>query len=150
MTDATAFFDTLVRLEMELWNEIDARLHDADGLTLARYQALHAVREHDGSARVQDVAQDLGITVGAASKLVDRLEHDGSARRAANPNDRRSSLVSLTPDGARLHDDAATTLAAAVEGTLPAGLRGDELRELTRQLESIRRHLQRRDEGVTA
>ena len=83
MTDATAFFDTLVRLEIELWNEIDARLHDADGVTLARYQALRAVHEHDGRARVHEVAEDLGITVGAASKLVDRLERDGTRRAAA-------------------------------------------------------------------
>ena len=91
MTDASAFFDTLVRLEIELWNEIDARLQDADGVTLARFQALRAVAEHDGRARVHEVAQDLGITVGAASKLVDRLEQDGSARR--EPNSERPALV---------------------------------------------------------
>ena len=127
MTDATAFFDTLVRLEIELWNEIDARLRDADGVTLARYQALQAVHEHDGRARVHEVAQDLGITIGAASKLVDRLEQDGSARREPNPNDRRSSLIALTPDGVRRYETAAATFAAAAEAALPADLRGDEL-----------------------
>ena len=150
MTDATAFFDTLVRLEIELWNEIDARLHDADGVTLARYQALQAVHEHDGRARVHEVAQDLGITIGAASKLVDRLEHDGSARREPNPNDRRSSLIALTPDGVRLHAAATATFAAAAEAALPADLRGDELDALTRRLDEVRRHLKLRGSAATA
>ena len=149
MTDATAFFDTLVRLEIELWNEIDARLRD-DGVTLARYQALHAVHEHDGRARVHEVAQDLGITVGAASKLVDRLEQDGSARRDPNPDDRRSSLIALTPAGVRLHEAATATFAAAAKTALPADLRGDELDALTRRLDGIRRHLASRAGEATA
>ena len=150
MTDATAFFDTLVRLEIELWNEIDARLHDADGVTLARYQALQAVHEHDGRARVHEVAQDLGITIGAASKLVDRLEHDGTARREPNPNDRRSSLIALTPDGVRLLEAATATFAAAAEAAVPADLRGDELEALTRRLDDVRRHLKLRGSEATA
>jgi DNA-binding MarR family transcriptional regulator len=149
MTDATSFFDTLVRLEIELWNEIDARLRD-DGVTLARYQALRAVHEHDGRARVHEVAQDLGITVGAASKLVDRLEQDGSARREPNPDDRRSSLIALTPDGVRRYAAASATFAAAAEAALPANLRSDELGALTRRLDGVRRHLASRGTEATA
>ena len=149
MTDATAFFDTLVRLEIELWNEIDARLRD-DGVTLARYQALHAVHEHDGRARVHEVAQDLGITVGAASKLVDRLEQDGTARREPNPDDRRSSLIALTTDGVRRYEIAAATFAAAAEAALPADLRTDGLDALTRRLDGVRRHLASRGTEATA
>jgi DNA-binding MarR family transcriptional regulator len=59
------------------------------------------VVRHAGACRVQEVRSDLGITVGAASKLVDRLERDGLAVRRANPDDRRSSLIELTRDGLR-------------------------------------------------
>ena len=150
MTDATDFFDSLVRLEIELWNEIDARLQRAHGVTLGRFQALRAVREHDGEARVHDVAHDLRITIGAASKLVDRLEEDGSARREPNPSDRRSSLITLTSDGRRLHDAAAETFEAAVGASLPAELTRDELAALTAQLELVRRHLRETIGAVTA
>jgi DNA-binding MarR family transcriptional regulator len=148
MTDATDFFDSLVRLEIEFWNEIDARLQRAHGVTLGRFQAMRAV--HDGEARVHDVAHDLRITVGAASKLVDRLEEDGSARREPNPSDRRSSLITLTSDGRRLHDAAAETFETAVSASLPAELTRDELATLTDQLERVRRHLRETVGAVTA
>ena len=150
MTDATDFFDSLVGLEIELWNEIDARLQRAHGVTLGRFQALRAVREHDGEARVHDVAHDLRITIGAASKLVDRLEEDGSARREPNPSDRRSSLITLTSNGRRLHDAAAETFETAVKTGLPAELTHNEIVALTDQLERVRRHLRETVGTVTA
>lgn len=95
------FFDALVRYETGLWNHLDARLRAAHGPSLATVCALRVVARHDGACRVQELRLDLGITVGAASKLVDRLERDGLAVRRANPDDRRSSLVELTTDGRR-------------------------------------------------
>ena len=60
------------------------------------------MRRHSGAARVQELRTELGITVGAASKLVDRLERDGLVVRTAHPHDRRSSLVTLTAPGSVL------------------------------------------------
>lgn len=65
---------------------------------------------HRRTCRVQDVATDLVITVGGASKLVDRIEAAGLCRRRANPGDRRSSLVELTPTGERLLAEATAVL----------------------------------------
>jgi DNA-binding MarR family transcriptional regulator len=61
--------------------------------------ALRTIDELDGSARVQEVADEIGITVGAASKIVDRLERAGLAERVPNPADRRSSLLRMTKPG---------------------------------------------------
>jgi MarR family transcriptional regulator, organic hydroperoxide resistance regulator len=52
--------------------------------------------------RVYDIATELVITTGGASKLIDRIEERGFRVRAPNPNDRRSSLVGLTPAGRRV------------------------------------------------
>ncbi|WP_344937536.1 MarR family winged helix-turn-helix transcriptional regulator [Actinoplanes nipponensis] len=49
--------------------------------------------------RVLDVSAQLQITVGAASKVVDRVEAAGHCARRPNPRDRRSSLIALTPSG---------------------------------------------------
>ncbi|MEE6295048.1 MarR family winged helix-turn-helix transcriptional regulator [Georgenia wangjunii] len=95
------FFDTLVRYETHLWNHLDGRLRAAGGPSLATVLALRVVAGHAGACRVQELRADLGITVGAASKLVDRLERDGLAVRRANPDDRRSSLIDLTTEGRR-------------------------------------------------
>ena len=52
-----------------------------------------------GTCRVFDIASALAITVGGASKLVDRVEAAGYCSRKMNPGDRRSSLLDLTEEG---------------------------------------------------
>ncbi len=92
------FFDILVRYETELWNHLDRRLAEAGAISLAQLEALRVIHRRT-DCRVQEVSRDLAITVGAASKLVDRLERAGLAERRPNPSDRRSTLLRLTADG---------------------------------------------------
>ncbi|WP_421733708.1 MarR family winged helix-turn-helix transcriptional regulator [Cellulomonas sp.] len=108
------FFDSLVRYEISLWNDLDDRLRAGGASSLGTLSALRVVRRHAGSCRVQEIRSELGITVGAASKLVDRLERDGLAVRTAHPTDRRSSLVTLTSAGDAAHDDGVRLMQAAL------------------------------------
>jgi DNA-binding MarR family transcriptional regulator len=94
------FFDVLVRYEVDLWAVVDGALRRAGECSAAQLQAMGAIEGRGGDARVLDVSTDLGITPGAASKVVDRLEREGLVVRRANPADRRSSLVDLTQEGA--------------------------------------------------
>ncbi|MGB7963055.1 MAG: MarR family transcriptional regulator [Propionicimonas sp.] len=145
MSEGTDFFAALVRYQIALWNALDAALQQAHGVSLGRFQALRVLRERGGNGRVQDVAGDLAITIGAASKLVDRLERDGTARREPNPNDRRSSLIALTPEGGRVHEAASATFEAALRANLPAELvNASELSALTAMLLRLHRQLQTR------
>jgi DNA-binding MarR family transcriptional regulator len=48
---------------------------------------------------VFDIAAALSITVGGASKLIDRVEAAGYCSRKMNPGDRRSSLLELSAEG---------------------------------------------------
>ncbi|MFC7025686.1 MarR family winged helix-turn-helix transcriptional regulator [Promicromonospora thailandica] len=89
-----------MRYETELWAMVESRLAAAGAVSLATLEALRVVDRHAGRCRVHEVSEDLSITVGAASKLVDRIERAGLVRRAPNPQDRRSALVVLTPAGA--------------------------------------------------
>lgn len=108
------FFDALVTYETYLWNDLDDRLRAAGSPSLGTVSALRVVRRHAGACRVQEIRADLGITVGAASKLVDRLERDGLAVRGVHPSDRRSSLVALTPAGDSAHDESVRLVEAAL------------------------------------
>ncbi len=123
MTDLTALFTDLVRLETRLYNVLDARLKAEHDLPLGQFEFLRVI-ESRGTARVYDLAHQMAITVGATSKAVDRLEAAGRCRRTANPNDRRSSLVALTPEGERVLAAAAPTVEAElrhwVGSVLPA------------------------------
>ncbi len=93
------FFDVLVRYEVTLWNAVDRELGQQGQISLGQLHALRVVSRYGGRARVQELSSDIGITVGAASKLANRLERDGLASRSPNPANRRSSLIALTAAG---------------------------------------------------
>jgi DNA-binding MarR family transcriptional regulator len=101
MTDLGLLFNDLVRLEIELWNAIDTRLKNDFDLPLTHFEPMSVIDRVPG-CRVYDIATELIITTGGASKLVDRIEASGYCRRLPNPADRRSSLVKLTPQGKSL------------------------------------------------
>ncbi|MGV0586278.1 MarR family winged helix-turn-helix transcriptional regulator [Mycobacteroides chelonae] len=109
MDDVVALFGVLIRFETELWSAVDSRLRQDLDLPLTRFEPMQVMARRR-TCRVQDVATDLVITVGGASKLVDRIEAAGLCRRRANPGDRRSSLVELTPTGERLLAEATAVL----------------------------------------
>ncbi len=106
MGEARELFHDLIRFETELWSAIDERLLAEVGLPLSWFEPMTVIDEN-ASCRVNDIADALSITVGGTSKLVDRLERAGLCVRRANPDDRRSSLISLTPAGERRLAEAA-------------------------------------------
>lgn len=130
--------DDLVRVEVRLYTLLDARLRGRHGHGLGRVDLLRTVAEIPG-CRVSDVVRRLGITVGAASKGVERQVRDGLVRRDANPEDGRSSFLALTPEGRRVLDEALPTLdrevAAVLHGT---GVPDGDLAHLARVLAAVR------------
>jgi DNA-binding MarR family transcriptional regulator len=104
--DVRRTFDDLLRLETLIWARIDSRLRHECDITLGSFDVM-LILERVPRCRVQDIAEALSITVGGASQAVDRLERKGWCRRTANPEDRRSSLIELTPDGWKVFRPAA-------------------------------------------
>ncbi|MGA1835949.1 MarR family transcriptional regulator [Herbiconiux sp. 11R-BC] len=98
----TEFFRSLVVLQTELWYHVDGLVREALSLDLANLESLSVLGALEGRGRVQDLADTIGITPGAASKLVDRLETRGLVARQSNPADRRSSVLALTAEGQAL------------------------------------------------
>jgi DNA-binding MarR family transcriptional regulator len=130
-------FTDLVRLETRLYNVLDARLKAEHGLPLGQFEFLRVIAAR-GNARVYDLAHDIAITVGATSKAVDRLESAGRCRRTANPHDRRSSLVELTPAGAEILAAATPTVEAELTTWLGSVLPAKVLTELATSLSMLR------------
>jgi DNA-binding MarR family transcriptional regulator len=135
------FFAELVRLEIDLWARLD-ELHASQGVvSVAQLQALRAINSRSGAARVQDISGELQITVGAASKLVDRLERDGLAARASHPTDRRSMIITLSPAGEVAFEKAAAASDMNLTGLLSDGLNERQAAELAVTLSSVRSSL---------
>ncbi|WP_106402865.1 MarR family winged helix-turn-helix transcriptional regulator [Actinocorallia populi] len=65
------------------------------GLTPADHRALTLIRLH-GPLTATALSRLTGLTPGAVTGLVDRLEHAGLARRAPDPADRRRTAISAT------------------------------------------------------
>ena len=106
MSEARELFHDLIRFESELWSAIDERLLADVGLPLSWFEPMTVIDQNE-VCRVNDIAEALSITVGGTSKLVDRLETAGLCVRRPNPDDRRSSMISLTPFGKQRLADAA-------------------------------------------
>lgn len=85
------------------------------GLTPAQERTLRIVTRSGGSARMGEIAARLGIVPRSATGLVDRLEEAGLVRRAPDPDNRRSVLVTLDDRGEHLHAAMARARAEAAE-----------------------------------
>src|SRR6266540_2888529 len=100
--DGVAWATDLIRLEVTLWDRVDARLRESHELPLACFESLLFIsRAPAGSMRVGELARALRVTVGGTSKLVDRIERAGLLAREPDPDDRRASRVTLTVAGKR-------------------------------------------------
>lgn len=100
-----------------------ARHPDADGLTLGQIK-LTMFLLHHGRRTMGEVADGLGVSMPAASELVDRLVEAGMVVRGADPADRRKVLVDLTSRaeefGGRMRTLRRAQLRAALERLAPA------------------------------
>jgi len=133
-------FSDLVRLETELWDLVDHRLRDDHDLPLSWFEPMQ-VMDRVVDCRVVDIAEALSITVGGVSKLVDRIERAGWCRRAPNPNDARSSVVTLTDAGRRVLEIARGSLSNELAARLGAGLSPERLASFASTMGELRRHI---------
>jgi DNA-binding MarR family transcriptional regulator len=137
MADLATLFDDLVRFQIELWNAIDARLRADCELSLGRFLPMRVIAQ-TASCRVYDIADELAITIGGASKVVDRIETAGLCRRRAHPDDRRSSILELTPSGRRLLTSATAAFNHELSRRLGSAVSDRSLQQLGSTLAKLR------------
>lgn len=137
MADLPVLFADLVRLEIELWDAVEARLRAELGVDLSTAQTL-AVVDDVPDCRVHDIARGLSITVGGASKTVDRLERAGLVGRRQHPRDRRSSVIALTRTGATTHAEAQRLIAAELDARIGGVLSDRAADQLHRSIGRLR------------
>jgi MarR family transcriptional regulator, multiple antibiotic resistance protein MarR len=142
-----AFFADLVRCETRLYNALNERLRDRHGIVTSQYEFLHYLREHPGS-RVADLAAEFAVGIGATSKGIDRLERSGWVTRRPNPADRRSSLLVLTGDGARLTGSAEQTFTECLAELVGGALDSTQVAAGAQALSLLRAALERDQIGL--
>src|SRR5216684_6030588 len=90
------------------------------------------------ACQLTDIKEELSMTVGGTSKLVDRIEAAGLCRRRANPDDRRSQIIELTPAGRRLLEEATKTFEDELQARLGSVLTGRSLDQFGAMLVKLR------------
>ncbi len=92
-----------------------------------------------------ELAHRLGITTGAATALVDRLEKANIAARHPHPQDRRRSIIRLTDRGYRVVEVSRNWTQHAFDGVDPAAME-----DLAETLTSMATNLNQQSNGVHA
>ena len=77
-------------------------------MTLARFDYLAQLHRHPDGLRMSALSRFLMVTGGNVTGLTDELEKDGLVRRDAEPGDRRSYRVALTPQGRKAFEKIAS------------------------------------------
>jgi DNA-binding MarR family transcriptional regulator len=109
------------------------------GLSMAQFRLLHMVHR-DPERSLADIADDLGVSAPAVTKMLDVLVERGLVRRNASENDRRRVDLALTPDGRDVMRQVRKALEARVAERL-AGLAPTEAAALAEALAVLRTRL---------
>lgn len=75
-----------------------------DKATLPQFHLLVVLSVH-GATNLSTLAELLGVNPSTAMRMIDRLIGAGFARRRANPDNRRETLIQLTEDGRRIVEE---------------------------------------------
>ncbi len=100
--------------------EVDHRLRRF-GLTEATWRPILMLGQIGAPARQTDLARAMDIESTSLVRLLDVLEQGGLVERVADPADRRSKRISITPAGAELYRQV-YAVAEAVGAHLLAGV----------------------------
>ena len=128
---------TSVMRAQQIWL---ARLNETVGpfqLTFARYEALMLLYfSRSGSLPLGRIGDRLQVHPTSVTNLVDGLEKFGYVERTPHPNDRRTTLATITDAGREVASSATEALHEIRFGTSP--LRREELEALTHVLQRVR------------
>src|SRR4051812_30924804 len=127
-------------------NAFDNLAADRLGINRTDLLCLNAI-ENSGGLTAGQIATHTGLTTGAVTGVIDRLERAGYARRVPDPNDRRRVAVEVTPDFYARAAEIWGPLKADWDATLAGRFTAAELERFAEFLrvtnEIGRRHLDR-------
>lgn len=91
----------LLTCSVQIERYIRQRLRMRFGMTLPRFDYLAQLDRYPGGLRMNVLSRCLMVTGGSITGLTDQLVKEGLVARVADPGDRRSFLITLTPKGRR-------------------------------------------------
>ena len=121
-------FGRLLEVQSRLERRLGADLEARCDLPHAWFEVLvRLARSDDGRLTMGSLAEQISLTTGGVTRLVDRMETAGYVQRVPCPTDRRVSYAALTDAGRAKLDEAAQVHAANLRSVFAAF--SDEERE---------------------
>ena len=96
----------------------------------------------DGQLRGIDLVNQLHMSPGYVSRLIDQAETDGLISRQTDPRDRRAQLIKLTPEGERVFNEFVPPVLEVLDETIYSELSADEVEAFVDFLERIAKRSQ--------
>ena len=122
------------RINAVLATEMD----DETEISLDWYSILLMLSQADGGVmRASDMADQVGLSRSATTRLVDRLESDGLVERRACGSDRRGTFVGLTSRGEETFIRAGRVHLRGIDEHVGTRLTDAEARQLTTLLTKL-------------
>ncbi len=134
-SELTAHLGYWLRFVSNHVSQAFARKVEARGVTVAEWVVMRDLFDAEAMAPSR-LAERIGMTRGAITKLADRLIAKDLVTRAADPADGRAQTLALTPAGRALVPELAA-LADANDSEFFGGLTPEERAALTRILRGI-------------
>ena len=125
------------------FNRVYRKLLARLGLTYPQFLVMAALWGEDGVA-VGALGEELALDTSTLTPLLKRLEGMGLVNRRRSPQDERRVIVSLTPKGFELRAEAGNVMAGVFAA---ADLAPQDFQRLTRDIQSLRRNLERAAES---
>lgn len=123
--DGMTFVTAIMRSHQIMLGRVEAVLRPMN-LTFARFELLTLLRfTKTGKLPTSKISQRLQVHPTSTTNAVDRLEKAGLVTREPHPNDKRTTLVCLTPEGRDLSKRATAALNEHVFSS--PGLEDDDL-----------------------
>lgn len=79
-------------------SQLNRLIAERMGVTASDLDCLHVLNQQ-GPATAAELARHVGLTPGAVSRMIDRLDAAGCIKRTNDPQDRRRVLIEPTSDG---------------------------------------------------
>jgi DNA-binding MarR family transcriptional regulator len=147
-TSPIAVIGRISRLSREIERRLEP-VYATSGLEPGWYDVLATLRRAGPLCQLRptDFAASLMLTSSGTTKRLDRLEAAGLITREPDPSDRRGVLITLTPQGRSLIDEAAVQHMAN-ERRILSGLTRAEQRQLASHLRKLLRTLPPQDDQL--
>jgi DNA-binding MarR family transcriptional regulator len=117
---STEAYASVCRAGEALLGEVDRRVRLTLGIPQAAATALAVIDGAGAPLTPSQISDRMLIASATVTATLDLLEHRGWIRRAANPDDRRSTLIEITPDGKSATDQLLPGIRALEKSVLSA------------------------------